>query len=115
VLVRIVEDDPFIASMLELALPRYGIVPAVTAHGFERLLAPGPWVGVEAAVVDFMLGPGSIGGDVILTWLKENRPDIRRVLFSAVGGLGGARGVDLADVAVTKPTDIEALVEAIRG
>jgi hypothetical protein len=85
----------------------------VTTSDFASLLGPEKWVGIQVAVVDFMLGT-EMSGDRVLRWLQIHRPDIRRILFSAVTSLGILPN-ELIDAAVVKPADVAELVEAIRG
>lgn len=112
-IVRIVEDTPDLARLLPTLLDDDDIRCVVTTSNFGELLFPGPWQGVHVALVDFML-PG-ITGEVILRYLKDNFPNIRRILWTAAAELPPDT-VDLADVMFYKPVkDLGELIDAIRG
>lgn len=107
--VRVVEDDPIVVEMLRVWLDD-DVALLVTADHFGETLLPGAWEDVDVAVVDFML-PG-LSGDVVLRYLTDVHPMVRRVVFSAVGGLG-LIDEGLADAVVTKPARREELLHAI--
>jgi CheY-like chemotaxis protein len=114
VLVRVVEDHPDIATLLEETLPRFGIEVAVTTDNFADLLDHPAWDDVDVAIVDYNLG--ELTGGEILTWLDQHRPEIRRILFSAVAGVGHELGAELAHATLRKGlVDVEQIVETIRG
>lgn len=111
--VRVVEDESAIADMARLFLEREDVVVLMTINDFGRMLTPGPWEDVDVAVVDYMLG-GAITGDVILRYLADTHPTIRRVMFSAVGSLEST-DTTYADAVVLKPSSPEDLWRAVRG
>lgn len=98
---RLVEDNPELVMLIEHTFQDTDIDLVVTDHDFERLLEREPWYGIDVAVVDVLLGNPDLDGRDVLRWLKNERPDIRRVCFSAVGNVY-TELADLADVVLTK-------------
>lgn len=86
-----------VGYMLEPA----GIHLTVTSSGFGRLCEREAWHDVDVAIIDVLLGDEKIDGRDILRWLKTERPDIRRVVFSAVGNVYPELE-EMADVVLTK-------------
>ena len=107
--VRIVEDDPSLATMLLYALTDAGFRPVVTTSGFASLLTDAPWEGIDSALVDIRLGEETTGKD-ILRYLAGQFPQIRRVVLTAFSDtpLG-----DLAHLVLTKPSSLDALTAAL--
>jgi DNA-binding response OmpR family regulator len=111
--VRIVEDNDDIAFMLarQIESDAPHLDATMTTTGFPELLAPEPWEGIDAAVVDVML-PGISGID-ILRWLAEYRPGIRRVAMTA-GLIEATEATGYAHCVLIKPFHTRDLVEALR-
>lgn len=109
--VRVVDDDLLIAEMVAAGLTMYEIDVVTTTGDFAALIDTRPWEGVEAAIVDMMLG-STVSGETILRYLYDHHPHVRRILFSAVGELG-VIPQELPDVVITKPAAIGLLVEAV--
>lgn len=108
--VAIVEDSPDVAEMLTAMLGLHDLDTVAFTDDFTALLHPGPWQGVDVALVDLML-PG-IDGDEILAYLAAHHPTVRRVVLSAVAHQ--RLGLDRhADAVVTKPVDTRSLLRAI--
>lgn len=99
--VHLVEDHPDLAMLVRHLLEPTGIDLIHTGRLFATLLNRPPWQGVDVAIVDVLLGDPEIDGRDILRWLKVERPDIRRVVFSAVGNVY-VELEELADVVLTK-------------
>lgn len=98
--VRLVEDNDDLTMLIKHMLePEVELV--ITSRDFEQLLTREPWHGIDTALVDILLGEPDIDGRDILRWLKEERPDIRRVCFSAVANVYPELAA-LADVVLTK-------------
>lgn len=95
------EDSPDLAMLVGYMLEPAGITLTVTGSDFSSLLAREPWQDVDVALVDILLGTNGVDGRDILRWLKQERPDIRRVVFSAVGNVFPELE-ELADVVLTK-------------
>ena len=110
--VRIVEDDESVAEMLRVYLTHERAKVLVTTTDFGLMLTPDPWEDVDVAVVDFMLP--ELSGDVILRYLADVHPTIRRILFTAVGRLGIVDD-SYADAVITKPASPAEVWEAVRG
>lgn len=111
--VRLVEDSPDLAMLIGHLLDHAHIDLVVTQNDFAALLDREPWWDIDVAVVDILLGEEGIDGRDILRWLKTERPDIRRVAFSAVGNVY-VELEELADVVLTKGSvGLAALLAAI--
>lgn len=106
--VHIVDDSHDLADLLRLQLVHAGHRVTATVAGFDRLLTPEPWRGVDAAIVDLMLGERTTGVD-ILGYLAEHQPHVRRVCLSAVAGLMPAD----AHVTLRKPSPVDAILAAV--
>ena len=111
-LVHIVEDDLDIARSLEMLLGARHIHATTTTEAFDTLLDPAPWEGVDVAIIDLLL-PG-IRGDEIAAYVRHLRPEIRIVMFTAVGEVA-EWDRSVADVVLLKPASMDEIVEAIRG
>ena len=109
---RIVEDTPeiatWLAQSLELIAPDMKVT--TTTRNFDRLLTPGPWRDMDAAVVDLML-PG-MSGLSILAYLAQNHPGIRRVAMTAALPMA-EDATGLAHTVLVKPFDVAALRRAL--
>jgi DNA-binding NtrC family response regulator len=117
--VRIVDDNRDIAEMVSALLSIEGIPNAITSEDFDLLLHVDRWSGIRVALVDLHLGEPTTGED-ILGFLKENCPNIRRVVFSATGDVGSEqeqmRLRELAHAVLVKPAEIgDILAEVRRG
>jgi DNA-binding response OmpR family regulator len=111
--VLVVEDTIELAELFELWLSLAEIEAVTVSRDFDQLLAPQIWEGIEVAVVDLMLGD-RISGVAILAWLYENRPDVRRIVCSAMD-LHDEEVTGAADVILRKPVTRDAFVEAVRS
>ena len=107
--VLIAEDTVAIADMLAMALEFADVEVAKWTSDFAALLAPEPWQGVDAAVIDLMLP--DVDGEVIVRYLAAEHPSISRVVLSAVAH----QREGLADLAtcITKPVDPATLLAAL--
>lgn len=101
--VRLVEDNPDLVMLITRVLEPYvkKVELTVTDSNFTTLLDRESWYGVDVALIDVLLGEPDLDGRDILAWLKEERPDIRRVVLSAVGNVFPELG-ELAHVVLTK-------------
>lgn len=111
--VRIVEDSYALAEMLEVTFQLEGIRYCKTTANFEILLGPECWEDVTAVLCDLDLG-GPITGEMILEYLKEEHPWVKRVVLSAVAEVSTARIRSLCHVVLLKPTDLFRIAEAVR-
>lgn len=107
--VMVVDDTIQIADMLRMALEFAGVDVITHTSEFAALLAPEPWQGVDAAVIDLMLP--EVDGEQIVRYLAADHPGIQRVVLSAVAhqrpGLS-----DLA-ICITKPIDPRSLLAVL--
>ena len=111
--VVIVEDARDVARLEELLLTDAGHTVTVYTEGFDRLLHPEPWQGVDVALLDLMLGEDTSGAD-ILGYLANHHPHIRRVVCSAVSDVL-APSTTLADVVLRKPAGVTEILAAVDG
>jgi DNA-binding NtrC family response regulator len=68
------------------------------------------WSKVDMAIIDLMMTP--IGGEEVLEFLKENYPDVRRVVWSAAPGMMAKLPPGLAHSTVDKLGMDDLMVEA---
>lgn len=99
--VRLVEDNPDLVMLVSHVLHDSDVEIEVTDHDYEALFADECWEGIDVALVDVLLGEPDFDGRDILAWLKREHPEVRRVVFSAVGNVYPELG-ELADVVLTK-------------
>lgn len=111
--VRIVEDSDILTDMLGLMMELEGIRYCKTTHNFHLLLGPELWEGVTAVLCDLDLG-GSTTGEMVLEYLKETHPWIKRVVLSAVADVSTERIRGLSHVALAKPTNQADIAKAVR-
>jgi DNA-binding NtrC family response regulator len=111
--VRIVEDSDVLAEMLGFLLDMEGVRHCKTTNNFQLLLGPDCWEGVTTVLCDLDLG-GPITGVMVLEYLKETHPWIKRVVLSAVAEVRGERVLSLAHAVLAKPADLEKIVEAVQ-
>lgn len=112
--VRIIEDERMIAEMLQVLLVSHGHPTVVTCENFADVLTPLPWVGIDAVLVDLMLGEATTGVDV-LAYLAEFQPKIRRIVLSALDSGGDLRQAAhrYTDMFLTKPLGIDTILTAL--
>jgi DNA-binding response OmpR family regulator len=115
VTILVVEDEPYVAELLQETLEGEGnrCILAADASGADRVLATSA---VEAITLDLMI-PGRDG----LAWLEtlaESRPDLaRRTLVVTGSALGAAERARVAAVGariLAKPFRIEQLLDRLR-
>ncbi len=120
-IVVIVEDDPVLTHMESLIFPLMGDYVCRVFNSPRDVMRPGPWEPgeggerVHVALIDYMLSDHYTGGDV-LRYLKENHPNIRRVLTTAMP-ISAIPEDDLflADAVVRKPWEPEHMVQMLCG
>lgn len=106
---RIVEDQPVIASLLTRGLEGDWDV-LVTTSDFEELFEIEPWQGVDVALVDLRLN--GVTGVEVLAYVKTMFPSIRRIAMT--GALDEAQAVlGVADLTLVKPFRVADLLEAL--
>ena len=123
--VQIVEDDVELAHMLREQIRLSGHDARVWTSRFDLLLRPEPWEGVDGAIVDLWLERRGWEQEFpraleVLNWLAEHRPNIRRVVYSAIDPRNLTadqieRINGLAQAYLTKPTRTEIILGALRG
>lgn len=87
--VMVVEDNEDLARLLSEQLHTMGHTPVLWTSDFDKLLCLPPWQMIDVALVDMMLG-GSPSGEDVLYWLALNRPEVRRIVHTAVAFLAEA-------------------------
>jgi DNA-binding NarL/FixJ family response regulator len=108
----LVEDNDLMLRMLEHALAdEPDLVSRRGAIDVNALMHEDAWRDVDVAVVDILL-PGTTG-DVLLTWLADHVPAVRRIAISGAGTQRLDAVVD-AELALLKPFPIDELLLAIR-
>ena len=107
--VLIAEDSVAIADMLAMALEFADVEVVKVTSDFASLLTPEPWQGVDAAVLDLLLG--GMDGEDIVRYLAADHPGVKRVVFSAVAH----QREGLSDLAtcISKPVDPRSLLAAL--
>lgn len=117
-IVRIVDDSREMAEMLRVLLEHEDLRVAVTCEDFPILLSPTLWEGVSVALVDLNLGFGQIHGVDVLGYLRENHPDIKRIVLTAASDkappVADTLG-ELADAVLSKPADLAHIVKAVKA
>lgn len=109
--VLVVEDNEDIAYLVARTLQFTPLLEAkFVTSDFARLLRHQPWEDIDVAVLDFHLGGSTTGRDIAL-WLKEHRPDIRRVMFTAQVVEDAMRNE--CHIVIRKPFTIDELLAAI--
>lgn len=112
--VVIVEDSHDLANLFATMLRLYARVTIFERQEqFRQLLRPEAWEGVDAVLLDYMLG-GDVTGLTIATFLKESCPEVRVVVLTAAS-VGRPRDLeDVSDMVLVKPEPIEAILAALR-
>ena len=109
--VVVVDDEPDLRWLASHYLVEAGFGVETWDRVSDDLLELSAWDGVGAAVVDGRIPfrPGA----VLLEWLADNAPHVRRVLCTA--SVHDAVRDTRAHVILLKPYSPEQLVEAVRG
>lgn len=111
--VRIVEDSGVLAEMLGVMMDFEGIRYCQTTDNFQALLGPMYWENVTAVLCDLDLG-GPTTGEMILSYLKEAHPWVKRVVLSAIPDASSKRIQMLAHLVLIKPAEYSQIMEAVR-
>lgn len=111
--VRIVEDSDVLSEMLGLMMDFEGIRYCKTTSNFDLLLGPELWEGVTSVLCDLDLG-GPTTGEMVLEYLRETHPWIKRVVLSAVVEVLTDRVGSLAHIVLAKPANLSDIAEAVR-
>lgn len=113
--VVVVDDEPTLARAVASLIQDAGHDVWTVTSEFDRLLDPAFWDDVDAALVDFRLGPGISGLDVI-RFLHTRRPDVRVVAWSAAGEeLESRIEGGIAVTLLAKPAPTEAIMAVLTG
>lgn len=109
--VLVAEDNEDIAYLLAANFNTISNVEATfrTAQ-FDKLLNVKAWEGINVALLDYHLSE-PITGLEIATWLSENLPHIRRVIFSAM--VMTDKVSDVCHAVLRKPFTFDELMLAI--
>lgn len=108
--VVIVEDNREIAEFYGYALRGHVDSLELLTEDFERTLHSDLWQGVTCAVIDLMLP--HLAGEDICRYLRDNHPNIRRVICTAKPVTSLVELLPLAHVILQKPFSTTELVEA---
>ena len=111
--VRIVEDSGLLVEMLGVMLDRRNIRYCSTSSRFGFLLTPAVWEGITTVLCDLDLGD-EITGEMVLKYLQEHHPSIKRIVLSGAAQVSNPHLISLADVILVKPADITVMTEAIQ-
>lgn len=111
--VVVVEDDPDLGQLIMATLSYEEFDSELVAQDFYRALEPETWEGASAAVVDMML-PGEYTGVEILRYLRDTRPQVKRIAFTAIADhIQGDDISELAQAWVQKP-DLAGVIAALQ-
>lgn len=110
--VVVIEDNVDVALYIETFLAQEGHEPILVSGTFEQVLHENFWWGVDAALVDLLLGH-DINGGHILQWMSDHAPHVRRVVLSAVANHVNVK--ELAHVVLVKPAGAVAIRRALGG
>lgn len=109
---RVIDDSPDVAEGLCKALRAGGLDAEAVSDQFGVLLDHAVWDGFDAVLVDYILE--GVTGAHILLWLREHRPEIRRVLLTGWPDIAlEAQGV--AHVMLVKPASVPVILKALTG
>ncbi|MDP3775812.1 MAG: response regulator [Gemmatimonadales bacterium] len=112
--VLVVDDDDDVARVFVRALERHGMVVHRARSGTEAVAMIQSAPALAAAIVDLIL-PG-IGGLEVVKALRARHPGCRIVAVTGLGepAMEQAFRSAGADRFLTKPVDLQALLEAVR-
>lgn len=105
----VVEDEPDISRLYRTLLEADGHTVSCITRAADALTGTG-WADVDVAVVDLMMP--EVSGEVVLRYLVEHQPHVRRIVGSAVDITAKVAG--LAHVVLRKPFSPDALSRALR-
>lgn len=103
-----IDDDPDVLHWVSRGLEAHGAVVERVNANFIALLYTSRWKDVDAALVDFELHNG-VNGGFILDWLRDNVPNVRRVLLSGHDALE----ISSAEATLIKPASGEDIARAL--
>lgn len=117
--VMLIEDSYDVRWLVRFHLEHAGFT-VVEPTGWTSLLDRATWTGVDVAVIDLHLGDPDINGAHVLLFLRDNLPEIRRVVFTAsivedLADPAYMEALNLGDVFVSKYDVADELVKAVRG
>jgi CheY-like chemotaxis protein len=109
--VLIVEDEVLIRMLLSDVLRQagYQVVEAANADEALALLTSSPEP--DVLVTDVKM-PGKVDGFALAAFVRRTKPDLKVIITSGHAGPDGAVG--LADAFLTKPYELDAIVEHVR-
>lgn len=109
--VLLTDDNPDLIRMLIAMLSdNVEVVPFHMAR--QALLWPETWENIDAALIDLMMP--DVSGLQVMKYLQENFPNIRRVVFTAIG-IVPEEVEELADVVLRKPANARTIILALRS
>lgn len=113
--VVVVEDDRMQRELYEVALSRSGDLEVVGRFGdVPEALAWDGWRDVDVVLCDWQLPHAS--GDVLLEWLSQHHPHVRRILITASPDRAVRKGgAAVAHRVIAKPSQVRDIEEAVRG
>jgi len=109
--VLIVEDEVLIRMLLSEVLRQAGYQVIEAANGDEAFLVLTSSPEPDILVTDVRM-PGKVDGFALAAFVRRTKPDLKVIITSGHAGPGGAIG--LADAFLTKPYELDAIVEHVR-
>lgn len=112
--VLFLEDDVGVAGWAKPALEFMAGVEEVelVTSNFRQLFHEERWEGVDVFLTDWMVPNFNVRR--LLEWLQEHKPNIRRVVYTALDEYQVDHG-GFADQVVLKSGSFEELTKALRG
>lgn len=104
-----VDDEPDMRLVVRSLLGRRHDVDSF--EGVDDAITNADWPHTDVAIIDVMM-PGR-SGDVLLAWLADNHPHVKRVLCTALGDNLDLDRFALAHDIVSKPFTTEDLEKAL--
>lgn len=109
--VMIVEDDPDIAGYLSITMEHAEIDCTIETSAIA-LMSVDVWAGYTHCITDLMLP--DVSGLMLLEWMLDNVPHVRRFVFTAASHLGAEIPAGLAHVLFKGNDYADEIVGALR-
>jgi CheY-like chemotaxis protein len=109
--VLIVEDEVLIRMLLSDVLRQagYQVIEAASADEAIAVLTSSP--DPDVLITDVKM-PGPLNGFALAAFVRRTKPDLKVIITSGHAGPDGAIG--LADAFLTKPYELDAIVDHVR-
>lgn len=110
--ILVADDDPIMVKLFKAAFGFEDDIHAdVVGSGFDELPESYDWQRCDIALLDQYLGP--VLGSDMFAWIKDNYPQIRRVMLT--GDLGVSKEGANADLVLYKPIAPAELMAVLRS